>query len=121
MTSSSICRVVIERELFHSHEIEQAAQRDLATAEEVLTLSRERGWTLPDTKPYEWQLMTGEVVALPWIIRVLARDVFELDEIYRECQDEAVASLIAEVRDDRGALLRVLELKVPSFTLPGAK
>lgn len=121
VTSSSICRVVVERQLFHSHEIEQAAAADLATAEEILTLARERGWKLPETKPYEWSLMTGEVVALPRIMRVLHRDVFELEEAYRECDDEAVASLLAEVRDARHALLGVLELKVPSFTLPGAK
>jgi hypothetical protein len=52
---------------------------------------------------------------------VLARDVFELEECYRECPDEAAASLVAQVKDDRQALLRALELKVPSFTLPGAK
>lgn len=121
VTSASICRVVVGRHLFEAHEIEQAAAADRATAEEIQALARERGWTLPEPKTYEWGLVTGQVVALPRIMRVLARDVAELDEFYRECDDETVASLVAQVLEDRRALLRSLELKVPSYTVPGAK
>lgn len=122
VTSASICQTVVERHLFQAHELDVAAATDRATAEEVQTLARERGWTLPEPKPYEWSLVTDDdTVTLPRIMRVLARDVFELDELYREAQDEAVASLLAQVLEDRRALLHTLELKVPSFTLPGAK
>lgn len=127
-TTASICRVALDRQLFQAPEIEQGAAADRGTAEEIQALARERGWTLPEPKTYEWGLVTGVgpsapryTVTLPRIMRVLARDVFELDEFYRECEDEAVASLVAQVLEDRRAVLRSLELKAPSYTVPGAK
>ncbi|MGE0707174.1 MAG: hypothetical protein AB7N76_16825 [Planctomycetota bacterium] len=119
--SASICRVVLDRGLLQSDMIERAAAADRAVAEEVVALARERGWSLDERKPYEWQMMAAFSDPRPRIMRVLQRDVFELDGISRDTDDDDVAALAAQLRADRRALVRDLMHEHPPLSLPGAK
>ncbi|MEZ6186545.1 MAG: hypothetical protein R3F62_16240 [Planctomycetota bacterium] len=119
---SSVARVAVDRGLFPSPELERLASEDTATEEEVLALARDRGWTLPEAEPYRWgEVGSEEVLTLPRLVRVLDRDVFELDELGRTTDDDEVASLAVHVRQERRALLAELDRVYPGIMLPGAK
>lgn len=120
-TSHSIVNVVHERGLLEGPEVEEAVAEGKAAAEEVAALARERGWTLPETRPYAWGLMSGESEVIPRVLRVLSRDVFELEEIARTTDDDDVGSLATHVATERRALERSLARIYPRFAVPGAK
>lgn len=119
--SSSICRVVEERGLLQSELVSRAAATDRAADEEVVALARERGWALEEPKPYEWQLMAAHSDPRPRIMRILQRDLFELDGMSRESEDDDVAAIAAQLRGERRGLIRDLMHEQPSLSLPGAK
>ena len=121
VTNASIFRVVVERELIDHDVISAAADADSACAEEVESLAQERGWKLPYTKSYTWSLMANWSDPLPRIVRVIDRDIFELDGIYRETDDDDVASLAQRLLGERRAAKRELEAVRPELGLPGAK
>jgi hypothetical protein len=122
VTHASFVRAVTQRQLVSGPAIEQAAAADRALDEEILSLARERGWSLPQTREYEWKMVADDYnTVVPRILRVIARDVFELDEMCRRTDDEEVASLAAEVLGERRALVQALEGEHPEFALPGAK
>lgn len=119
---SSVARVAVERELFDAPELEAIATADRSTEEEVLAAARDNGWTFPEPEPYRWDAVgADEALTLPRLIRVLERDVFELDEIGRTTDDEEVSSIATRVRQDRQALLAQLDAHYPGVMLPGAK
>lgn len=119
VSTASICRANEER--IDSSIVADAAAGDRSMAEEVLALARERGWELPTPKPYSWQLMATFSDVRPRIMRVIKRDIFELDGIYRETDDDDVASLAGELRARRRALVDALTQEEPRLNLPGAK
>jgi hypothetical protein len=120
-TTASACRIFVERKLVTLPVVVDSAATDRATAEEALTIARDRGWKLPEPAPYEWGRIGDESDPLPRLVRILERDAFELDVITRATDDEEVRSLIIQVRGERQALLKALERSEPSYTLPGAK
>lgn len=120
-TTASACRVFVDRQLIDVPAVVEAAKNDAALAEEVLSIARDRGWQLPDPKPYEWGRIDDSSDPLPRLVRVLERDAFELDEAARTTDDEEVRSLIIQLRAERQALLAALERHEPYVTLPGAK
>lgn len=119
--ASSICRVVEDRGLLQSELVSRAAATDRSADEEIVALARERGWALEEPKPYEWQLMAAHSDPRPRIMRILQRDLFELDGMTRGSDDEDVAALAAQLRSDRRGLIRDLMHEQPSLSLPGAK
>jgi len=122
VTHASFARVVVDRGLSHHPALEQAAQADRAIDEEIQTLARERGWALPETKDYAWQLVQDDYnTVVPRVLRVVARDLFELDEMRRRTDDEEVAALASTLYSERHAVAQALEVEHPEFTLPGAK
>lgn len=121
VTSASICRVVEERGLLQSELLERAAGTDRAVAEEIVSLLREREWPSGAPKPYEWKLMVASADPRPRIMRILERDVFELDGIARETDDDDVGALAAQLRSDRRGLMREFMHEHPPLSLPGAK
>lgn len=120
-STSSAARVWVERRLVELPVVVEAAATDRALAEEVLGVARDKGWTLPEPKPYEWKLVGDESDPLPRLVRVLERDAFELDGFARDTDDEDVRSLLIQARADRQALLKALERIEPLVFLPGAK
>ena len=122
VTHASFARVVVDRGLSHDPAVAQSAQSDRAIDEEIQTLARERGWTLPETKDYQWQLVQDDYnTVVPRVLRVIARDLFELDEMRRRTDDDDVASLASTLHSERHALVQALEAAHPEFALPGAK
>lgn len=121
VSSASICRVVDDRSLLQSELITRAAAGDRATDEEIVSLARERGWSLPERKPYEWQLMAAHSDPRPRILRILQRDHFELDGMTRDSDDDDVAAIAAQLRTERRGLIRDMMHEEPSVSLPGAK
>lgn len=119
--SASICRVVEDRALLQSELISRAAAADRAADEEIVALARERGWALEERKPYEWQMMAAHSDPRPRILRVLQRDLFELDGMTREGDDDDVAALAAQLRTERRGLIRDMMHELPALSLPGAK
>ena len=117
---SSMARVAVDRDLYSTPELDALAADDRSAEEEALALARDRGWTFAEPEPYRW-VHGEEALTLPRLIRVLERDVFELDEIARTTDDDEVASLATRVRQDRRALLAQLDTVYPGVTLPGAK
>jgi hypothetical protein len=135
MTSAaSLARAVVEgrlqiRSTGTEDDLVLAPLRELAREEKVIeeearALAQTRGWptNLAGT-PYGWTRLGGELAreALPRIIRIYDREVFELDADLREHGDEEVRSLLAAALDGRRAVLRTLSLLSPQATLPGAK
>jgi hypothetical protein len=121
VSTSSICRVVEERSLLQSELVSRAASADRAADEEVVSLARERDWTLAEHKPYEWQLMAAFSDPRPRILRILQRDLFELEGIARDTDDDDVAAIAAQLRNERRSLVRDLMHELPRLSLPGAK
>lgn len=122
VTSASICRAVAERGLLAHALVDRGVADDRALAEEILALAREREWSFPEPQAYAWTLFDDDGTDVrPRIVRVLARDVFELDGIYRATDDDDVGSLAAEVRDRRRTLREEFATETPELTLPGAK
>ncbi|RMG18807.1 MAG: hypothetical protein D6731_01225 [Planctomycetota bacterium] len=121
VTNASICRVAVERGLTDHDAVRRCADADAAIAEEVQALARERGWSLPARKSYAWSYLDAVEDPLPRILRIVDRDVFELDGIRRETDDDDVASLAAELLSERRVLQHELEDPRPALGLPGAK
>jgi len=121
VTSASLCRVLVERELSSEPAVAEAASRDRSIDEEVVSLARSRGWALPERKPYEWKMVLGISDVRPRLRRVLQRDLFELGGIYRDTDDDEVGSVAAELLCVRRSLVRELERADPALALPGAK
>jgi hypothetical protein len=121
VTSASICQVFDERGLLQSALVSRAAAGDRSTAEEIVALSRERGWSLEACKPYQWQQMASFSDPRPRLMRVLRRDVFELDGISRATDDDDVSALASALRSDRRTLVREMMHEHPPLSLPGAK
>jgi len=121
VTTASIAHVAMERVGLDSPALRRARAEDGALAEEVQTLARERGWSLPEPLAYEWQLMTATSDPRPRVLRIVQRDVFELDGMARETDDDDVASLARQLCTERRALARELARDAPQIALPGAK
>ncbi|HBP20294.1 MAG TPA: hypothetical protein DEA08_21205 [Planctomycetes bacterium] len=121
VTSASICQVVGDRALLQSPILERGAANDRAMAEEIVSLAREREWSLDERKPYQWQLMANYSDPRPRIVRILERDVFELDGIARDTDDDDVGALAAQLRNERRTTIRELMHEHPPLSLPGAK
>ena len=122
VTHASFARVAVDRGLSDDPAVEQAGDADRAIDEEIQTLARDRGWTLPETTDYAWKLVQDdENSVLPRLLRVVARDLFELDEMRRHTDDEEVAALASTLYSERHALQVSLEAEHPEYTLPGAK
>lgn len=121
VTSASFCRALIERDLTDDAAVVDAAAADRAADEEIVALARDRGWSLPERKPYEWKMVIGISDVRPRLRRVLQRDVFELGGIYRDTDDDDVGSIAAELEADRRRLMTELERQDPALALPGAK
>lgn len=119
--SSSICRVVEERALLQSELLARAAGADRAADEEIVSLARERDWVLEERKPYEWQLMAAHSDPRPRILRILQRDLFELEGISRDTDDDDVSAIAAQLRNERRGLVRDMMHELPRLSLPGAK
>ena len=95
---------------------------DRAIDEEIQTLARDRGWSLPETRDYLWTMVQDDYnTVVPRVLRVVARDLFELDEMRRRTDDDEVAALASTLHSERRALAQSLEAEHPEFTLPGAK
>ena len=122
VTHTSFARVVVERGLCSDPAVEQAAHADRAIDEEIQTLARDRGWSLPETRDYLWTMVQDDYnTVVPRVLRVVARDLFELDEMRRRTDDHEVAALASTLHSERRALAQSLEAEHPEFTLPGAK
>lgn len=121
VTNGSICRVAEEKGLSEHPSVLRAATADRGIAEEALALATERGWSVPPTKSYAWALLTNFADTAPRILRIVQRDLFELDGIYRETDDDDVASLAALLQAERRTLAAELGTERPQLTLPGAK
>ncbi len=120
-TTASICQVCLDRQLVPPALLEDAVAAERAIAEEAVALAKERGWTLPEHKPYTWGLVQGEADARPRLYRVIERDVFELGGIYRDTDDDDVGSLANELGSQRRELQGLLDRTIPAVSLPGAK
>jgi hypothetical protein len=121
VTNASIFRVVEERGLVQHEVIARSASDDRACAEEVQALAEQRGWSVPHNKSYAWSLMANWSDPLPRVVRIVDRDIFELDGIYRETDDDDVGSLAARLLNERRVAKRELEAVRPELGLPGAK
>lgn len=120
-TVASVCRAALERDLVDLLPLREAAAADRTVAEEAEALARERGWALPETTPYAWAHVGTESDPLPRVLRVLDRDLFELDGIARATDDEEVRALALQALGDRRAARAALAEAFPLHTLPGAK
>lgn len=118
---SSMPRVAVDRKLVTHAAVVRAAATDRGLAEEVVALGRDRGWSLPEPEPFQWTHVGDESNPIPRLLRVIDRDVFELDELGRRTDDEEVRSLALQLRAERLALLRTLEAEYPACSVPGAK
>lgn len=121
VTNASICRVAQERDLVQDEAVARCAAADEVTAEEVEALARDRRWTLPHNKSYAWSMLSNFSDPLPRIVRVIDRDIFELDGICRGTDDDEVAALAQQLLAQRRLLKRELEGARPELGLPGAK
>ena len=101
------------------------AREEKILEDEARALAQTRGWpTNLAGGAYGWQRLTGETAreALPRILRIYEREIFELDEDARAASsDEDVRSLILSVLDLRRSVTRSLAALDPQATLPGAK
>ena len=121
VSSASICRTVVARKLADDPSLARGAEEDGSMDEEIMTLARERGWSLPEFGDYEWQLMADFSDVMPRVLRILKRDVFELDGMSRETDDDDVSALASQLRNARRTLCREIEQRDPTLALPGAK
>jgi hypothetical protein len=121
VTNASICRVVEEKGIFEHPSILRAATADRGIAEEIQSLAGDRDWTVLHSKSYAWSMLANYSDPAPRILRIVKRDLAELNEIYRETDDDDVASIALRVQSERMTLRRELEQERPELTLPGAK
>lgn len=121
VTNASICRVVEEKMLLDHPGIHRAAMADRGIAEEIQALAGEREWTVPQTKSYAWSMMASFSDPTPRVLRIVNRDLAEVNEIYRETDDDDVASIALRLQSERKALRSELAQERPELTLPGAK
>jgi hypothetical protein len=105
----------------------QLAKEDRAIHEEARALAQSRGWPA-DTRlnlPYGWSRMKGARMgdALAEILRILAREIFELESLAREIvsRDDEVSSLATRAALARQSLRAALVFMAPEASLPGAK
>ena len=124
VTAASICRVAIDRAWTDATPVARCAEADASFAEEVQSVAQQRGWALLEAESYAWQkvqIRGNDKDALPRVVRVLKRDIFELDEMARRTDDEDVASLATSLREERRGTLVTLLAERPELGLPGAK
>ncbi len=121
VSSASIARVLEDRGLLLNDPVLRAAAADRVYAEEVLAVAQERGWTLQERKPYAWRLVAGISDVQPRLARIIGRDLFELDGICREADDDEVSSLAVQLQAERRQFLADLVADAPTLNLPGAK
>src|SRR5579871_145726 len=101
------------------------AREERSIGEEARALAEKRKW--PENlagQPYGWVRLRGAQAreALPRIIRILEREVFELEGFSRdEDEDDEVRSLVLATLDLRHAAREALVALSPQGTLPGAK
>lgn len=103
------------------------AKEDRSIHDEANGLAQARGWTNESklNLPYGWSRMKGQRLAgaLPEILRIIAREIFELEGNAREIVplDDEVAALASRGALARHALREVLVSMAPEASLPGAK
>src|SRR4051812_2911779 len=105
--------------------IRALAREEKIIEEEARALAAQRGWptNLAGTR-YDWTRLARETAreALPRILRIFERDVFELDNDAREAEgDEDVRSLVLSTLDARRSIHRSLAALDGQATVPGAK
>ena len=102
-----------------------AAKDEKVVEDEARALAQTRSWPVNLAgMPYGWTRLEHEEAreALPRVIRIFEREVFELDSDARSLdEDEEVRSLLLATLDGRRSQLRALSLLAPQATLPGAK
>ncbi len=101
------------------------AKAEKLIEEEARALAQQRGWpTNIAGAAYGWTRLAGDTAreALPRIIRIFEREIFELDNDARETSgDEEVRSLVLGILDGRRSIHRSLSALDAQATLPGAK
>jgi hypothetical protein len=103
--------------------------RALATEEKLLDedariLATARGVAVhASAESYAWIRLKGASgrAALPRILRIYDREIFELAEFAREGTDDDVRSLLLAALDGRHSVRAALAALAPKATLPGAK
>lgn len=121
VNTASIFRVVEEKGWLDHPVIGLGVASDRGSAEEILALAHDRGWSLPEPKPYAWKMWGTEADLRPRVVRILKRDLFELNGIRRETDDDDVSSVAGTMEEERRALLQELTSEDLQLTLPGAK
>src|SRR5262249_61591870 len=103
------------------------AKEDEAVHEESRALAQSRGWPAETRMnlPYGWSRMKGARLgdALAEILRILAREIFELESLAREIvsRDDEGSSLATRAALARQSLRAALVYMAPEAPLPGAK
>ena len=100
------------------------AREEKLLGEEVAALAKARGWPLAlGNGRYDWSRLgnDGAREALPRLIRIYAREVFELDGEARSTDDEEVRSLVLSVLDGRRSIHGAFTALAPRMTVPGGK
>lgn len=107
--------------------LKSLAREDRAACEEARALAVARGWPAQGggLLPYGWTKLRGArlLATQAEILRILARDVFELDLIARDDAtiDDDVIALASRVATARRAAREALIALDPKAALPGAK
>src|SRR5581483_2439492 len=119
MTStSSLARAIAEKKLAVKSNgpddelvlgpIRELAREEKVIEEEARALAQQRGWpTNVVGTPYGWTRLGGDTAreALPRILRIYAREMFELDNDARENGgDDEVRSLVLATLDGRRSI-----------------
>ncbi len=101
------------------------AQGEKVIEDEARALAAARSWpaTLAGSS-YGWSHLSGDTArdTLPRILRILDREVFELEQDARaDHEDEEVRSLTFATLDGRRSVFHALAALSPASTLPGGK
>ncbi|MBI3724349.1 hypothetical protein HY251_10415 [bacterium] len=101
------------------------AREERTIAEDARSLAEGRKWPLNLAgQPYGWVRLRGDTArgALPRVLRIFDREVFELEGFSREKhEDDEVVSLVLATLDARHAVREALAALSPRDTVPGAK
>lgn len=133
--AGSLARAIVEKRIKilstgPDDELVLGPIRALAADEKVIeqearSLAQQRGWpTNLSGTTYSWSRLDGETAreALPRILRVYEREIFELDQDARDAiGDEDVRSVLLATLDGRRSIHRSLLALDAQATLPGAK